>query len=246
MANTSPITLQQLFRFWRPGLPHQAAAIGELEEDLRANGYAAAMRRDRPWFVTWSQDGKQSDPAPAITARPTNPLSGFPFFSQNDNGPEGWRQCQTSSIAMCLAYLGAGGIRDDLDYLQVVRRHGDTTSQAAHRAAFAELGVRARFVQSCSAAQLQAEIRSGMPAALGFYHHGPVGAPSGGGHWLACYGFDAFGWVVNDPYGSCDLIRGGWERQGGSSGKAQRYSYRNFNPRWLAEGPATGWAWLFS
>lgn len=60
MANPAPVTLEQLFRFYR-GLPHQAAAIGELEADLRANGYAVAMRRDRPWFATWSQDGKQSD-----------------------------------------------------------------------------------------------------------------------------------------------------------------------------------------
>ena len=58
MANPAPITLAQLWRNWR-GLPHQLAAIAELEDDLRANGYAAAMRRDRSWFSTWSQDGKQ-------------------------------------------------------------------------------------------------------------------------------------------------------------------------------------------
>jgi len=108
------------------------------------------------------------------------------------------------------------------------------------------LGVRARFVQDCSASQLQAELRGGLPAALGYLHRGPVGAPSGGGHWLACYGFTPHGWVVNDPFGSCDLQNGGFTQQGGSSGKAQLYSYRNFNPRWLAEGPASGWAWLFS
>jgi hypothetical protein len=246
MTNPAPITLPQLFRYWR-ALPHQSAAIGELEEDLAANGYAVAMRRDRPWFASWSQGGRQRDPVePSSSARPTNPLTGFPFFSQLDNGPNGWRQCQTSALSMCLAYLGAGGIRDDLDYLHVVQRFGDTTSQAAHQQALKELGVKARFVTNCSASQLQAEIRSGLPAALGYYHHGPVGAPSGGGHWLACYGFTPHGWIVNDPYGSCDLVRGGWEAKGGTSGKAQRYSYRNFNPRWLAEGPASGWAWLFS
>ncbi len=103
MANPAPITLQQLFRYYR-GLPHQTAAIGQLEADLAANGYAVAMRRDRPWFQVWSQDGKQLDNQPS--ARPTNPLTGFPWFPQLDNGPDGWRQCQSSSIAMCLAYLG--------------------------------------------------------------------------------------------------------------------------------------------
>jgi GH24 family phage-related lysozyme (muramidase) len=60
VTNTAPITLEQLFRFYR-GLPHQAAAIPELEIDLRVNGYNAAMRRDRPWFATWSQSGKQTE-----------------------------------------------------------------------------------------------------------------------------------------------------------------------------------------
>jgi len=243
MANPAPITLPQLFRYWR-ALPHQSAAITELEGDLKANGYATAMRRDRPWFATWSQDGKQEDDTPAV--KPTNPLTGFPWFPQLDNGPEGWRQCQTSSISMCLAYLGVGGIRDDLDYLRVVQRHGDTTSQAAHQAALKELGVKARFVTSCSAAQLQAELRGGLPAAIGILHHGPVSAPSGGGHWIAVQGFDAGNWIVNDPYGNLDLINGQWAQVGGAAGRGQRYSYRNLNPRWLADGPASGWAWLFS
>ncbi len=65
MANPAPIKLEQLFRFYR-GLPHQAAAIEQLEQDLAINGYAAAMRRDRAWFSTWSQDGKQVDLAAAL------------------------------------------------------------------------------------------------------------------------------------------------------------------------------------
>jgi len=244
MANPAPITLEQIFRYYR-ALPHQQAAISELEGDLKDNGYDAAMRRDRPWFVTWSQDGRQPD-QPARGIRPTNPLSGFPWFPQLDNGPQGWRQCQTSSIAMCLAYLGVDGIRDDVDYLRVVQRFGDTTSQAAHQQALASMGVRARFVQSCSVQQLQAEIRSGLPAAIGILHHGPASAATGGGHWIAAYGFNAAGWVVNDPYGELDLQNGGWVRQGGDAGRRLSYSYRNLNPRWLVEGPNSGWAWLFS
>jgi GH24 family phage-related lysozyme (muramidase) len=65
MTNAAPIKLEQLFRFYR-GLPHQAAAIEQLEQDLALNGYAAAMRRDRAWFSTWSQDGKQVDLAAAL------------------------------------------------------------------------------------------------------------------------------------------------------------------------------------
>lgn len=218
-------------------LPHQLAALTALDA-----GLTPAQRQ--AFTDDWRAAG--SPAAPALTNRPTNPLTGFPWFPQLDNGPEGWRQCQTSSIAMCLAYLGAGGIRDDLDYLKVVQRFGDTTSQAAHQQALASLGVRARFVQNCSAPQLQSELRSGLPAAIGILHHGPVSAPSGGGHWIAAYGFDARAWICMDPFGELDLARGGWARQGGNAGRGQRYSYRNLNPRWLAEGPASGWAWLFS
>jgi GH24 family phage-related lysozyme (muramidase) len=43
------------------------AAITMLEEDIRQNGYDVAMRRDRPWFLVWSQAGKQADTtAPAL------------------------------------------------------------------------------------------------------------------------------------------------------------------------------------
>jgi hypothetical protein len=57
MTNSKAISLEQLFRYYK-ALPHQAAAIQELEADLSKNGYEIAMRRDRGWFATWSQSGK--------------------------------------------------------------------------------------------------------------------------------------------------------------------------------------------
>jgi lysozyme len=65
VANTAPITIEQVIRFFK-GLPHQLAAIPEMEADIKANGYDVAMRRDRPWFATWSQDGKQVDLSDAL------------------------------------------------------------------------------------------------------------------------------------------------------------------------------------
>jgi GH24 family phage-related lysozyme (muramidase) len=65
VSNPAPITLAQLFRYFKH-LPHQMAAISELEADIRTAGYAVAMRRDRPWFKTWSVDGKQPEPV-AVT-----------------------------------------------------------------------------------------------------------------------------------------------------------------------------------
>lgn len=220
-------------------LSHQTAAWNWLNEQLAGSPvidqFATMYRADPP----------VKDPIPV---RPTNPLSGFPFFAQQDNGPEGWRQCQTSSIAMCLRYLNVPGIKDDLDYLRIVQLYGDTTSQDTHRKALAKLGVKARFRQNMTAGELQAEIKAGLPAAIGILHHGPVSAPSGGGHYIAVYGFDAKAqaWIVNDPYGELNLVAGGWSSQAPTAGRGQRYSFKNLNPRWLPEGPASGWGWVFS
>jgi hypothetical protein len=218
-------------------LPHQLAAFSALDQAL-------TPEQRQAFTADWRAKGSPAAPPPA--ARPTNPLTGFPWFPQLDNGPEGWRQCQTSSIAMALAYLGVGNIKDDTDYLKIVNRYGDTTSQVSHQLALKALGVRARFVQNCSASQAQGEIKAGLPVAMGILHKGHVSQPAGGGHWIVAYGFDARHFVVNDPYGELDLVNGTWVRTGGSSGKGLRYSYRNLTPRWQVEGAGSGWAWLFS
>jgi len=85
-----------------------------------------------------------------------------------------------------------------------------------------------------------------LAAAIGVLHHGPVSAPSGGGHYIAVCGFTADSWIVNDPYGELDLVNGGWANQAPTAGKGQCYSFRNLNPRWLPEGAASGWGWVFS
>ena len=147
---------------------------------------------------------------------------------------------------MNLAYLGVTGIKDDLDYLKVVQRHGDSTKQTAHAAALAELKAPGRFISSCSVERAKAELDKGFGFAFGILHHGPVSAPSGGGHYFAIRGYDASGWLVHDPYGELNLVRGGWARQGQGAGRNRHYSFANTNPRWLLEGPSSGWAWIFS
>lgn len=222
---------------------HQLLAWANLDRSL-----TPAQRQQ--FTRDWRAQGSPAAPVPTPPAKASNPLANFPYFSQisadGSDGPLGWRQCQTSALSMCLAYLKTPGINDDSDYLKIVQRFGDTTDQAAHQKALAELGVKARFVQNCSGVQAQAEIRAGLPVCMGILHRGPVSAPSGGGHWIAAYGLTPFQFIVNDPYGELDLVNGTWLRTGGNSGKGLRYSYRNLNPRWLPGGPASGWAWLFS
>jgi hypothetical protein len=227
--------------------PQQIAAIKLLHTAIAAlDGGQQILDEQAPWARQFSPPPvPKSTPLPDTTAEDAVVLA-LPFFDQTNDGPDGWRHCQCSSIAMNLAYLRVPSIKDDLDYLKVVQRHGDTTQQAAHAAALAELKAPGRFITSCSVERAKAELDQGFGLAFGILHHGPVTAPNGGGHYIAIRGYDATGWLVHDPYGELDLVNGGWARQGQGAGRNQHYSFANTNPRWLPEGPNSGWAWIFS
>ena len=55
----NPVRLADLFRFYK-GLPHQLAAITELEQAL-LKADPTLLNRDRGWFKTWSAAGKQTN-----------------------------------------------------------------------------------------------------------------------------------------------------------------------------------------
>ena len=59
------IRLLDLFRYYKTGLPHQMAAITELEELINKTN-PNILGRNQSWFKTWSQSGKQQDYTPAI------------------------------------------------------------------------------------------------------------------------------------------------------------------------------------
>jgi lysozyme len=170
-------------------------------------------------------------------------LRNFPYFYQQDNGPEGWRQCQTSSIAMCLKYIDTPGINDDLDYLKIVKKYGDTTQREPHYRALAELGVSATFTTTADDDAVKAQIDKGLPVAAGILHHGAVSAPTGGGHFVVISGYDSKSWLVQDPYGELDMVNGAWEKTGPTVGRNVRYSFKNFEPRFCPDGGANGWCW---
>lgn len=239
MTNPVPITLAQLFRYVRKNpdgsyaLPHQAAGIAEMELDIQQNGYPAAMRRDRPWFATWSQAGKQPDPARILEV---------PYLAQLDSATDqGRRMCFSSSCAMLLQYLkpSLSGLNGDDQYLKRVQEFGDTTDAAAQIKALASYGIKARFVQNAGWRTIEDQIAQGVPVPCGFLHRGPVTAPAGGGHWLIVVGHTADQLIVHDPFGESDLVTGATVS---SVARFAGYSRTNFGPRWMVEGPGTGWA----
>lgn len=208
---------------------HQVEGVTQLWAALDM-GFPAVLDEEATWAKTFS---------PEKTS--VNPLV-RPYCSQLDNGPEGWRQCQTSSIAMELIGLRTPGIVDDLDYLKIVNKYGDTTLQASHQKALQELRVPYVFSRKWGSPNaIKAAIDSGKGFVAGILHHGPVSAPTGGGHYILIYGYTDKAWMVHDPYGELDLVNGGWVSRAIGSGKSQLYSFKNLNPRWDHDGEQWGW-----
>ena len=175
-----------------------------------------------------------------------------PYFSQNDSATsQGPRMCFSSSCAMAAAFLRPGSLKSssggqvDDRYLQLVQRYGDTTDPTAQLAALAGLGIAARFHRDGSIEQLVVQLQRGIPCPVGWLHRGPVSAPSGGGHWSLVIGWDPVSrkLLMHDPNGEADLLAGGYVSTSISRGKELRYSERNWGPRWMVEGPGSGW-WL--
>jgi len=59
------LRLHDLFRYYK-ALPHQSAAITELEEAILKKS-PAIFNRDQAWFKTWTQAGKQDQERPPVS-----------------------------------------------------------------------------------------------------------------------------------------------------------------------------------
>lgn len=169
-----------------------------------------------------------------------------PYFNQRDSlMPElAMRMCFSSSCAMMLAALKPGSIDGpaaDDQYLKRVLRYGDTTDAAAQLKALASYGIKARLAQNASWATLEQQLHKGIPVPCGFLHHGSVSKPSGGGHWLCVIGITAKAIIAHDPFGEMDVVNGTYLN---AKGKEVAYSKANWGPRWMVDGPSTGWAIL--
>jgi hypothetical protein len=217
---------------WK-GLPHQRAAVLQFWEAVPAS----LKKRDATHFQTWKAAGKQEQPRQL-----SNPLQ-VRYFSQRDSSTEhALRMCFSSSCAMLLEALKPGtlvGPNGDDAYLGRVLRYGDTTEATSQIRALQSYGVEAHMVRNASWKTIEGQIDKGIPVPIGILHKGPVGAPTGGGHWICAIGYTDDAIIVHDPFGDLDLLTG---RYVNNWGARLRYSKKNLGPRWMIEGPATGWA----
>ena len=163
-----------------------------------------------------------------------------PYFSQRDNKKDPMRTCFSSSCAMLLAAVDPDAIDGDDEYINEVYKYGDTTEASAQLETLKHFGVDARFIQNADWDFIESQLKRGIPVPMGVLHKGPVSNPTGGGHWICCVGVtaDKTKLWVHDPFGEMDLINGGYIS---TDGKYRLYSKKNLGPRFLVEGPKSGW-----
>lgn len=168
-----------------------------------------------------------------------------PYFSQRDNKKDAMRTCFSSSCAMLLATLNPDAIDGDDEYISEVYKYGDTTEASVQLKTLKHFGVTAQFAQNADWTTIENKLKQGIPVPIGVLHRGSVSSPSGGGHWIVVVGVttDKTKFWVHDPFGEMDLVSGGYPS---TDGKYKLYSKKNLGPRWMVEGPKTGWAILAS
>ena len=164
------------------------------------------------------------------------------FYSQVDSATShGQRMCRSSTNAMAIKYLkpeALKGSNADDQYLKSVLKYGCTTYPLPHEKAALEYGVRLQNFTNGTVKTLLGALKLG-PVGVGFLHHGPATAPRGGGHWVLLIGATETHGIFHDPYGELDNVNGGYDRIG-SGGKAVRYSWKNFLPRWASASIGPG------
>ena len=214
---------------------------------LQKQGYATDPR----YSELLKQAMRQYAPVSELSINVQNPLR-VPYFSQRDSAVPGqaMRMCFSSSCAMLAAFLRPGdlhGSNADDQFLRVVNQYGDTTDATAQLRALRHYGIKAEFTQNCDWAQVEAQLKRGIPVPMGILHKGSVSAPAGGGHWICAIGFTGSGnkgsLIVHDPFGELDLVRGGYLSH---RGNGLVYSRKNLGPRFMVEGERSGWAIIAS
>ena len=223
------MSVEEFTNFWKyyNDEPHQREAVAALYGQIRP----ALLDDDRHWVELYR--------SPSKPLGGQNPL-GVPYQSQNDNASgTGYRECFSSSCAMCAMYYGK--IKNDDAYNAVRVKYGDSTDAQAQVRTLRSLGLEANFITNASTSDLKAAIDAGRPVPCGWLHKGSVNAPSGGGHYSVVVGYsDEVGcWIVNDPNGEANLVGGGYGDN--YNGDHLDYSYKNWNPRWIVEGEGSGW-----
>ena len=220
------VDLHKFFHYFSERNSNHVKAVSQLQEKL-----PTGLLEDT---AAWIEKFREKPPVPAVLA--------VPYYNQVDNYRDAYRTCNSSSCAMCLEFLKPGtlhGPKGDDAYIQKVFSIGDTTDHEVQTKALASYGVKSHFSYNLSFADLDKSLSAGKPIVIGILHRGPLSAPTGG-HMVVVIGKKSDGYVVNDPYGSCnDGYQGPVE-----NGKGTVYSREMLSHRWCPGGN-NGWGRIF-
>ncbi|MDX2096490.1 MAG: C39 family peptidase [Leptolyngbyaceae cyanobacterium bins.59] len=123
-----------------------------------------------------------------------------PYFSQRDNPRLSWATCNVTSIAMVLAYYGirsrGGGQLEDEMLQWCLNKYGEgsQTDNAVLSALIKAYGFKTSFTTTRRWVEVKTELMNGRPVVLGGYF-------THGGHIITLVGYNAQGFIVNDPWG---------------------------------------------
>lgn len=194
------------------------------------------------WYVYAPHWDGLAAPEPQKPVSSNEVILQTPYYSQRDNitqGTDNWtRTCFSSSCAMLAQTVKPGCIKGDDDYISKRKKYGDSTDPSAQIKCLKSLGINARFITNGTNELIKKQIDRGIPVPCGILHYGPASAPSGGGHWICVVGYDAAGFIVNDPWGEIRNSDGKYISQ---NGQHVRYSYSLFDTRWTVASSNDGW-----
>lgn len=249
------LTEEQWLNFWAnyKGLPGQREGVLQLRKDMLAVK-AGLLGADNDWIKRY----RDNPPPTALPVQQEGMLlsRAITYFRQTDSKLKGDRDssaademCFSSTMAMFANSFRPGLFRlpnGDDDYLQMLRAHGGKTGDAAaHVAQLSRLGIRADFVVDAGWDDLERQLQKGNPVGVGWYHNGPAVKPRRDhGHWSLVTGVSKTHVRMHDPNGEADLANGGYLKN--LDGEGLLYSRKNWGPRWMAEGPNTGWAVIYA
>ena len=226
------IDLHNFFRYYDEKNPKHVAAVEQLERDL---GNSPLMDDSSNWVRIYRT--KIESPTSGIP----NVLN-VPFFPQTDNYRDPERTCNSSACAMALEYFKPGtlsGAKGDDAYVRKVFSIGDTTDHSVQTKVLESYGIKSRFSYNLSFSDLDNELANGKPVVIGFFHRGPLSAPTGG-HMAVVIGKRGEDYVMNDPYGS---LNDGYTGPV-SNGKGVVYKKSELARRWCPAGN-DGWGRIF-
>ena len=222
------VDLHNFFKYYNEENTQHVAAVQWLEDNLPAS----FLDDDVEWVSIYRKKtaGGVSNPLPV------------PYFPQTDNYTNAERTCNSSSCAMCLEYFKPGtlqGSKGDDAYVKRVFEIGDTTDHTVQTKVLEGYGIKSRFSQSLTFADLDRELAAGRPVVIGILHRGPLSAPRGG-HMCVVIGKKGEDYIVNDPYGD---LNDGYSSDV-YNGKGAVYKKSELKVRWCPNAN-DGWGRIF-